>query len=46
MKKASLAVLAAAAVMTAGTAVMAKKHSGGFVGPSMVDVVTVEQAKT
>lgn len=45
MRKASLAALAAVAIMTAGTAVMAKKHQGGFVGPSNVNVVTVEQAK-
>ncbi len=45
MRKASLAALVAVAIMTAGTAVMAKKHGGGFAGPSNVDVVTVEQAK-
>ena len=32
MRKASLAALVAVAIMMAGTAVMAKKHGGGFAG--------------
>ena len=45
MKNITFALLASAVVLGFASSSLAKKYHGGFVGPSSVHVVTVEQAK-